>query len=128
MLDRLLVDSGGESMLERRFLELCVEVVCPDHSHQAVQRRDGRHVARVDFLFVEHRIVVEVTGRLGHSTPSERARDAQRRNELTDLGLKVFEFTWGQVTERPMAVLASMCARLGLPFLSPGSTGSRSLS
>jgi len=128
LVDRLLVDSGGESVLERRFLELMRRGGLPRPLTQAVQRRDGRHVARVDFLFAEHGIVVEVTGRLGHSTPSDRACDAQRRNELTDLGLKLYEFTWSQVTERPMDVLASMRSRLGLPFLSAGSTDFRALS
>lgn len=83
-----------------------------------------RHVARVDFLFAEHGIVVEVSGRLGHSTPAERARDAQRRNELTDLGLRVYEFTWAQVTERPSEVIAAMCERLSAAppsFMSRGS-------
>lgn len=113
-LDRLLVDSGGETILERRFLELMRRGGLPRPTTQAVQRRDGRHVARVDFLFPDHGIVVEVTGRLGHSSPAERARDAQRRNELTDLGLRVYEYTWAQVTERPADVISSMRDRLGV--------------
>lgn len=112
LLDHLLVDSGGESVLERRFLELMRRGGLPRPITQAVQRRDGRHVARVVFLFPDHGIVVEVTGRLGHSSPSERARDAQRRNELTDLGVKVYEYTWAQVTERAADVITTMRHRL----------------
>ncbi|MGI9031730.1 MAG: hypothetical protein ACR2HP_17370 [Ilumatobacteraceae bacterium] len=90
LLDRLLIDSGGESVLERRFLTLMRRRGLPRPATQVVvQRRDGRHVAPVDFLFADHKVVVEVSSRLGHSTPAERARDAQRRNELTDLGFKV---------------------------------------
>jgi very-short-patch-repair endonuclease len=123
-LDRLLLDSGGHSMLERRFLALIREAHLPRPKTQAVQRRDARHVARVDFLFEPFALVVEVTGRLGHSTPSERGKDAQRRNELTDLGLRVYEYTWTHVTERPSWVVATMRQRLTAAGWTPGSLSS----
>ena len=44
--------------------------------------------------------IVEVSGQLGHTTPTERARDAQHRNGLQDLGFTVYEFTSEQVTRR----------------------------
>ena len=69
-------------------------------------------VARVDFLFRAARLVVEVTGKLGHTTPMERARDAQRRNELQDLGFRVIEYTWEDVTQRPLAVIRTLRTRL----------------
>ena len=71
------------------------------------QRRicsNGRHVARVDFLYADLAMVVEVSGRLGHSNPIDRGRDAQRRNELQDLGYVVYEYTWGDITRRPTYV------------------------
>ena len=111
-LDALLVDTGGESMLERRFLVLVRRAGLPRPVTQAVQHRDGRHVGRVDFLFREHDVVVEVTGRLGHSTPAERDRDAQRRNELLDLGLIVYEYTWAHVTQRGPWVIETLHRRL----------------
>lgn len=95
LIDRLLVDSGGESILERRFLRLVREAGLPRPSTQRRIRRGDRHVARVDFLYERERVVIEVSGRLGHSTPSDRAKDAQRRNELQDLGFVVYEYTWG---------------------------------
>jgi very-short-patch-repair endonuclease len=124
-LDRLLIDSGGESLLERRFLALMRKGRLPRPITQARQRRDGRHIARVDFLFAAYPVVVEVTGRLGHSTPRERDRDAQRRNELIDLGFRVYEYTWHHVTERRAWVIATMRRRLTAagwtPLLSPSS-------
>jgi very-short-patch-repair endonuclease len=111
-LDRLLIDSGDESALERRFLALLREARLPRPRTQTVQRRDGRHVARVDFLFEPYQVVVEVTGRLGHSTPTDRGADAQRRNELTDLGFRVYEYTWSHVTQRGPWVIATMRRRL----------------
>jgi hypothetical protein len=74
LLDRLLLDSGGETVLERAFLRLMREADLPRPRTQVVQRHDDVHVARVDFLFEAERIVVEVSGQLGHSSPSERTR------------------------------------------------------
>lgn len=110
ILGDLLEDSGGHTMLERRFIELMDQTGLPRPETQVVFRRphDGRFVARVDFLFRSRGVVVEVSGQLGHASPSERARDAQRRNELQDLGLRVYEFTWEDVTQRPTHVVATL--------------------
>jgi very-short-patch-repair endonuclease len=112
LLDELIVDSGGHSMLERRFLQLVREAGLPRPRTQVIHRKNGRHIARVDFLFERAGVVVEVSGRHGHSSPSERARDAQRRNELQDIGRRVFEYTWEDVTERPAMVRRTLIERL----------------
>ena len=114
LVDQLIVDSGGHTMLERRFLEIVRRVGLPRPRTQVVHRKNGRHVARVDFLFDEAGVVVEVSGRLGHSTPMERARDAERRNELQDIGRRVYEYTWEDVTERPAFVARTLLQRLRL--------------
>ena len=114
LIDYLLVDSGGHSMLERRFLQLVREAGLPRPLTQVIHRKDGRHIARVDFLFEEAGVVVEVSGRLGHTTPNERARDAQRRNELQDIGRRVFEYTWEDVTQRASMVKRTLIERLTL--------------
>ncbi len=114
LVEELIVDSGGHTMLERRFLEIVRRVGLPRPRTQVVHRKNGRHVARVDFLFDEAGVVIEVTGRLGHTTPMERARDAQRRNELQDIGRRVYEYTWEDVTERPAFVTRTLLQRLRL--------------
>lgn len=111
-LDQLLVDSGGETRLERLFLRLVREAGLPRPVTQRVVRHDSRHVARVDFCFEAQRVVVEVTGRVGHSSPADRARDAQRRNELIDVGFRVFEYTWHDVRHREREVLGTLRSRL----------------
>lgn len=109
-LELALGEAGGHTMLERRFLALMSNAGLPRASTQTAVLRpgDGRFVARVDFCYPDHGVVVEVSGRLGHSTPTDRARDAQRRNELQDLGFRVYEFTWEDVTERPAFVVSQM--------------------
>jgi hypothetical protein len=111
-LDELLVDSGGHTLLERRFLQLMREAGLPRPTPQVVHRRDGRTFARVDFIFEEHSIVVEVSGRKGHASDAERAKDAQRRNELQDVGRRVYEYTYRQVTQEPGYVVRTMRVRL----------------
>ena len=112
LLDAVLLDAGGETELERRFLALLRRVGLPRPLTQVVCRANGRHVARVDFLFAELGVVVEVSGQHGHSAPRERAHDAQRRNELLDLGHVVYEYTWGDLTTRPRYVADTMGERL----------------
>jgi len=112
LIDDLLIDSGGHSPLERRFLELMRTAGLPRPTTQAIHRKHGRHIARVDFLFEDHGIVVEVTGRLGHVSDLERARDAQRRNELQDIGLIVYEYTSTDVFTQRQMVVHTMQSRL----------------
>jgi very-short-patch-repair endonuclease len=112
VLDQLLIDTGGETVLERRFLALVRGGGLPRPETQHRIRSDGLHVARVDFLYPAVAVVIEVSGRLGHSNPADRARDAQRRNELQDLGYAVYEYTWGDINRRPGYVVDSLRHRL----------------
>lgn len=111
LLAGLLEDTGGHTMLERRFLQLMRIAGLPRPSTQVIYRRDGRPYARVDFSWEDAGIVVEVSGRKGHSSPAERARDAQRRNELQDAGRRVYEYTWEDVTTRSTMVIRTMRER-----------------
>lgn len=108
----MIEDSGGHSPLERRFLAIVRRAGLPRPRTQVVFRRHTRTIARVDFLFEDVGVVVEVSGQLNHASPAERARDAQRRNELQDLGLRVYEYTWADVTQRPDMVVRTLRVRL----------------
>jgi len=110
-VEEILVDSGVHTHLERRFFELVREAGLPTPRRQVVFLSGGEHVARVDFFFGEFQMVVEVSGQKGHSNPSERAIDAQRRNELQDLGVRVFEYTYNDITERPDMVRRTLRAQ-----------------
>ena len=106
LLRELLLDSGGESRLERRFLRLVRTAGLPRPKCQvSFATRTGRPV-RVDFLF--GRVVVEVSGRLGHSTDRDRQKDARRRIELQQQGLSVIEFTTADVIDDPEHVLRTL--------------------
>jgi very-short-patch-repair endonuclease len=99
-------------MLERDFLRLMRLGGLPPPRTQVIHQRSGSTYARVDFLFEPYGVVVEVSGRKGHSSPTERQVDAQRRNELQDAGRKVFEYTYEDVSRRADHVITTMTQRL----------------
>jgi very-short-patch-repair endonuclease len=106
--DILTERAGGaatESWLEREFLRVIEVAGLPRPVTQAKVRRNGAFVARVDFLYPAAGLVIEVTGQRGHSTPAERTRDADRRNELQLQGFTVLEFTYSTVVQSPAIVV-----------------------
>jgi very-short-patch-repair endonuclease len=107
LLREILLDSGGESFLERRFLELVRNARLPRPACQVAYTANGR-VMRVDFEFEATNVVVEVTGRLGHTSDRDRQKDARRRNALQQLGKEVLEFTTVDVLSTPDYVLATL--------------------
>jgi hypothetical protein len=90
-IDRLTLDIGGHTQLERRFLQLMRVNGLPRPTRHVTHRRDGLTVEREDFEFVPFPVVVEVSGRRGHVTETDRLCDARRRNELLEAGMKVIE-------------------------------------
>jgi very-short-patch-repair endonuclease len=110
LLREILLDSGGESFLERRFLRLMREHGLPRPRCQVVTPSTAGTRMRVDFLF--GRLVVEVSGRLGHSSDADRRRDARRRNDLQQQGFMVIEFTTADVIDHPAQVVATVRAAL----------------
>ena len=102
-----LVDTGGESRLERMFLRLVRQAGLP---HPLLQRtfRDGtRVVARVDACFPGG-LVVELSGHGTHSTRRQLQVDAQRHTELTLRGMRVLTFRYEDVRDRPEWVVARL--------------------
>lgn len=102
---RALVDTGGESHLERRFLRLCREAGLPRPVLQITYRTDRRTVARVDAEFPGG-LVVEVLGHATHSSRRQVQGDAQRSTELTLLGKRVLSFTHNDIRDRPEWVVS----------------------
>jgi hypothetical protein len=102
-----LVDSGGESRLERWFLGL-VRTAGLDRPILRKTFRDGsRTVARVDAFFPGG-LVVEVAGHGTHASRRQRQIDAQRHTELTLRGMRVITFTYEDVRDRPDWVIARL--------------------
>jgi very-short-patch-repair endonuclease len=107
LLREILLDSGGESFLERRFLRLVRHAGLLLPRCQVTYTANGRAI-RVDFEFTDVDVVVEVSGRLGHTSDRDRQKDARRRNALQQRGKTVLEFTTVDVLSSPDYVLATL--------------------
>ena len=108
----VLVDAGVESWLERRFLELLRDAGLPRPECQVVFKDGSKVVARVDFLFRQAKLIVEVSGRKGHVTDAERQKDARRRNALQRAGYTVLEFLTIDVVKDPGYVVREIRSEL----------------
>jgi hypothetical protein len=118
LLDEILVDSGGHSFLERRFLKIVRQATIPRPSTQVAHRNGDGTIARVDFEWAGAWLIVEVNGRRGHASDTERAKDAHRRNELQASGFRVLEFTTRMVLDRPDQTVSAVRDALASPRLS----------
>jgi very-short-patch-repair endonuclease len=65
----------------------------------------GEWIGRVDFLYREARLVIELDGRLGHSSLLDRQHDAERDEALRAAGFDVARFTWADVVLHPYRML-----------------------
>ena len=99
-----LVDSGGESGLERRFLAILRQAGFPRPQLQRIYRDGTRTMARVDAEFAGG-LIIEVSGHRTHASRRQGQRDEQRRTELTLIGKRVITFTYDDVYGRPAWVL-----------------------
>jgi len=113
MLLDSLVDTGGESRLERWFLALVREAGIGRPTLQKTYRHESRIVARVDAHFPGG-LVVEVSGHGTHASRRQRQVDAQRHTELTLRGLRVLTFTYDDIRDRPSWVIARLREALAL--------------
>jgi hypothetical protein len=98
-----------ESWLERELLRVVDVAGLPRPELQAVMRRKGAFVSRVDFRYPRERVIVEVEGK-GHRTRTQHSRDAEQRNVLQTMGWIVLTFTYDQLVREPEHV-ARMIAR-----------------
>lgn len=107
-LESILVHRAGgratESWLEREFLALLARWGLPLPVCQRRISARGAFVARVDFLYPDLGLVIEVLGATHHASEEQLGRDAARRNELQLQGYTVIEFICDDVVRRPRSV------------------------
>lgn len=108
-----LVDSTSESELETRSRLLLWHGGLPQPVSQYVVRdRLGQFVARVDFAWPEHKLILECDGMGYHADGVSFRRDRRRWSRLTALGWKVIVVTWADVLGDPAYVVTMLQALL----------------
>jgi very-short-patch-repair endonuclease len=98
-----------QTEMENRLLRICRRhrIATP-----LTQRGD---VPRVDFLWPDARLVIEVDGRAAHLRPTAFENDRRRDVELRLAGYDVHRFTWRQVVHDPAYVRRALTALLASP-------------
>ena len=125
VLRRLLEVRGDGSVvsttiLETKLVRLLRKAKLPVGQAQHVFKENGRPVARVDFIYPEQRVVVEVDGTRWHAGRRARTRDAERDNYLNIRGWIVLRFSWFDLIERPGYVVEQIGQALGItPLFAP---------
>lgn len=105
----------SESELELRLFQLLRRRRLPLPVRQKVMKDDtGRFIARVDYAYPSHRLVIEVHGWKYHSGKPAWERDIDRGNRIVVQGERVLVFTWNSVTRRSEEVAATIKQALAL--------------
>lgn len=102
------VTPGTESELEARFRDLLRRHGLPQPERQVVLGSDGEQAGRVDCVFRQARLVVELDGRPYHSSKLDRLEDGRRDLVLLRGGFRVLRLTWHHVVEREAEVVAAL--------------------
>jgi hypothetical protein len=123
VIEGVEVSRGGESWLEREFLKLIDAAGLPRPLTQRVLGRRGDRLIRVDFLFPDTPVVVEVLGYRYHRTPSQLIGDAERLNRLQFEGYHVLQFTYHHVVSDGAGVVRAVAEGLSTWTTSRGRLG-----
>lgn len=111
LISRAEVESDNaltRSELEKRFLALCRRHRLPQ---PLVNARIGRY--EVDFLWPEHRVIVETDGFEHHGTREAFERDRAKDARLQARGYRVLRVTHRQLRDSPRQVAESIRRLLG---------------
>ena len=112
ILDRTEGRALGDSWLEQEALRLISDAGLPVPRCQVKLRKRGGGIARVDLLWDDARLVVELDGHGTHATRRQRQAGAERPARLGLAGWAVVAFTYEDVVERPGYVIKMIEAYL----------------
>jgi very-short-patch-repair endonuclease len=107
VLFRELLDARGEgfvateSVLEDLLIEVFEARGLPAPSRQHVLGNSIAPIGRVDFVYLDARVVIEADGRQHHSALVDAQADRWRDLELAAAGWVVIRVTWAQLVDEP---------------------------
>jgi predicted transcriptional regulator of viral defense system len=89
------------SELEARFLDIVRDFGLPMPEREVVLGDDGGPVGRVEFVYRQARLLIELDGRRHHMAKLDFEADRARDNRFAAAGWRVVRLTWDMVTRRP---------------------------
>jgi very-short-patch-repair endonuclease len=107
-----LADPLSGSVLESALRVLLAEAGLPQPRSQHVIRDGRSFIARVDFCWPEHGLIVETDGRRWHDPEDVRTFDRRRANACAQRGWRLLRFTWAEVLHQPEYVIETVRAAL----------------
>jgi very-short-patch-repair endonuclease len=98
--------------LERLFLAMCVRADLLQPKVNVWLDVPGGKPLQADFLWPDHRLIVETDGRRFHDTASAFEYDRKREQRFQAAGWRVSRCTWAQVEREPRRLAATIRALL----------------
>jgi len=111
--DRGVGPMASITVLEERMLDLIERSGLPLPTSQFSPPWLGATNGRVDFAYVEERLVIEGDSRSWHTLADAFLTDRERDNLAQLAGWRVLRFTWWDVDERPEYVVTLISRALG---------------
>lgn len=103
-----------ESELEARFLRLLARAGLPIPVRQQ-SLGDDRVIGRVDFVYPDRRLIIELDGRRWHDAHLVWESDRVRDNALVAAGWRVVRITWHQLTRQQPETVRLLRRLLAVP-------------
>ena len=111
-----LADPRAESVLESllRVLLVCAGLA-PDEAQWVIRDAGGRFVARVDFVYLAARLIVEADGFDFHSSRDAYRKDRRKANAYCREDWSLLRFSWEDIRLDPDYVVDAVRAELAKP-------------
>lgn len=106
----------SDSTLETLLYQLIADSGLPLPETQYRPRWLRHQNGRVDFVYREHRLVIEGDSVKHHGTPEHFQKDRERDNAAQLAGWRILRFTWHDITKRPEYVIATIRSALSAPI------------
>jgi very-short-patch-repair endonuclease len=120
---RLLEARSGEfvateSELERRLLQLIVGAGLPEPTVQFTSPWLEKTKGRVDLAYVDHQLIIEGDSRKWHLLAKAFQTDRERDRAAQLAGWRILRYTWDEIVNDPLHVVAEIREALGQPISS----------
>lgn len=102
------------NVLERKFLKLIRTSGLDEPEKQVRVASDTSSLWRLDFVYPQHKVLIEVDGGRWHSGKQRASEDRRRDNTMNIRGWTVLRFTWEDVVHRPLYVVEQVKRALGI--------------